>query len=116
MDNTMKLKTPFALLTFKLGSYVDGNTALTASCHDDGYEEPFADVSTNLSVPPSAGCIWAKNWSGNEKIYKFLTENGYLRPTGRTMKTGYVVAHECVIEDKILEFCTIYDKDGNECG
>ena len=111
----MKLQAPFALLTFNYGFYADGNPALLAVCHDDGYAEPFADVSVNMHRPPAEGCIWAKNWSENEKMYKFLTENGYLKPTGRTIQAGFATAYECKVEDKILEFCTHYDKEGNEC-
>ena len=74
-------------------------------CNEDGYDEPFGDVTVNLSVAAPNYCGYL-NVNDMPDIEKFITENELGEFTGFTQRSGYC---ECplylVNVDKLRELC-----------
>lgn len=59
-------------------------------CNEDGYDEPFGDVTVNLSVAAPNYCGYL-NVNDMPDIEKFITENELGEFTGFTQRSGYCV-------------------------
>ena len=57
-------------------------------CNEDGYDEPFGDVTVNLSVAAPNYCGYL-NVNDMPDIEKFITENELGEFTGFTQRSGY---------------------------
>lgn len=75
----------------QVGTYRDGSIAVTLACADEeDYGQPFIDVSKHVGfkMPPYYAAI--KNYSENEGMVDFLTQNGFGKLTGQKIDSGYV--------------------------
>ena len=54
--------------------------------------EEYCDITVNVSgsglLPPYCACV--KNYAENEGIERFIVENGLAKPTGQTIRSGFV--------------------------
>ena len=82
-----------------VAEYVEGGTALMAVTPETGEEYFTASVYMEGMTPDDPNTIWVKSWSENEGIMEELVSHGVLELTGQTAQTGFVTAHEAVIQD-----------------
>lgn len=72
-----------------VNSYANnGNLAVgLVSQDEDGYNEPFADVTVNIAdLPPYHAALDTNNMSG---IGSFVEKEGLARPTGNYLNSGF---------------------------
>lgn len=82
----------------------NGARALQAFSESDWGLEPFATLSVNMpEAPADAECFWCKDWSENEWVPDFLTENEIATPTGRSCISGFVCASEYRLSKDVLK-------------
>ena len=75
------------------GTYPNGRTAI--QLYDAEIGDPIATATVNIPDEPLPdNHVFIKNWSENEGILDSLVEADYVKPTGRTVNTGYVTAIE----------------------
>jgi len=73
--------------------YANGRTAI--KLYDSEHGDPIATATVNLpdeTLPDNH--VFIKNWSENEGILDCLVKANYIKPTGRTVNTGFVTAIE----------------------
>ena len=74
-------------------------------CNEDGYDEPFGDVTVNLSVAAPNYCGYL-NVNDMPDIEKFITENELGEFTGFTQRSGYCEYPLYLFNvDKLRELC-----------
>lgn len=103
-------------MTFKLANYVEnGNLYVGLLTNIDGYEEPWSDLTVNLSVPckPNRAFIDANN-NGNE-IIAWLVNNGLGHTTGLMMPSGWCVYPEFEFNmEALMEHVTKDYREGDD--
>ena len=75
-------------VTFDIQQYMNNRAMFIGlMCNEDGYEEPFGDVTVNLSVaaPNYSGYL---NVNDMPDIEKFITDNDIGEFTGFTQRSG----------------------------
>jgi len=77
-------------MSFTLDSYVDnGNLYVGFVTHEEGYPEPWSDLTVNLGIKCKANCAFIDiNNNGNE-IIEWLYSNNIGHLTGRMETSGY---------------------------
>lgn len=77
-------------MTFTMDSYVDnGNLYVGLVTYEDGYPEPWSDLTVNLGVRCKANCAFIDiNNNGNE-IIEWLYSNSLGHLTGRIKASGF---------------------------
>ena len=100
-------------MTFTLDSYVDnGNLYVGLVTHEDGYPEPWSDLTVNLGIKCKANCAFINtNNNGNEILY-WLIENGLGNVTDRLESSGYWIYPEFEFNMEML--CKYTDMDETE--
>lgn len=74
-------------------------------CNEDGYEEPFGDVTVNLSVAAPNYCGYL-NVNDMPDIEKFITDNDIGEFTGFTQRSGFCEYPLYLFNvDKLRELC-----------
>ena len=74
-------------------------------CNEDGYEEPFGDVTVNLSVAAPNYCGYL-NVNDMPDIEKFITDNDLGEFTGFTQRSGFCEYPLYLFNvDKLRELC-----------
>lgn len=73
--------------------YTNGNLAVGSLTDEDGYDEPWADLSTNLAgTSPAADQFYCRTHSESEGLMAALIEQGFATDTGpRQQPTGSFV-------------------------
>ena len=82
-----------------VAEYVEGGTALMAVTPETGEEYFTASVFLPGRIQRDPNTIWVKSWSENEGIMEELVAHGVIELTGQTAGSGFVTAHEAVIQD-----------------
>ena len=72
----------------------NGRVYLGLWCNEDGYFEPWADITVNLSGPVTDLSCGFVDTANCPEIVRFLEENGLAAPTGRTRMSGWNVYPE----------------------
>ena len=69
------------------------NLYIGMDCYEDGYWEPFGDITVNLSMRCKENCgfVDVNNLPG---IDRFIKENNLGRPTGIIVPSGWVMYPE----------------------
>lgn len=94
---TLKLETLFGTyeVAVEVNSYqMGGGIYVGLICFEDGFEEPFADITVNVPnefIPLTAEQFdWAPVDTNNcPWVEKFLTDNKLAEKTGRTVRSGW---------------------------
>lgn len=84
---------------------------LSFTCYNNGSlaiqvmdkQGPVLMATVNLPEPAQSGCVWIKDWSENEGVLAAFIAARHGKPTGRTQRSGYVVAHELVLSEPIQQ-------------
>jgi hypothetical protein len=77
-------------MTFQLANYAEnGNLYVGMITNEEGYPEPWSDLTVNLSIPcqPNRAYIDTNN-NGND-ILDWLETNGFGQQTGRMRASGW---------------------------
>lgn len=82
--------------------YANGRPALVLVDAEDG--SPIAKATVNLpDVPLGKNQVAIKDWAENEGMLKALTEAGIVKPTGQTIRSGYVDVPVCELQPPFRE-------------
>lgn len=107
-DFNVKLGEPpvtYEVIGMQVSRYQVGNGVMIRLMCDEGWgAEPLADVTVNLPAAPASGCIWLKDYSENAGMADSLKELGWVSPTGRTEKSGWVTIEEYRLEGELKEY------------
>lgn len=98
--------TCFAAGTFDIQQYMNNRAMFIGlMCNEDGYEEPFGDVTVNLSVAAPNYCGYL-NVNDMPDIEKFITDNDIGEFTGFTQRSGFCEYPLYLFNvDKLRELC-----------
>jgi hypothetical protein len=78
------------LITFKLDKYAEnGNLYVGMVAHDDGYPEPWSDLTVNLSVKCDEDCAFIDTNDNGDRIVEWLITNKLATLTGRMRSSGF---------------------------
>ncbi len=82
-------------ITFDFDRYLqNGNLYVGLVTHEEGYPEPWSDLTVNLGVKCRENCAYIDiNNNGNE-IIEWLCENKLGSPTGHMIPSGFCVYPE----------------------
>lgn len=82
--------------------YANGRPALVLVDAEDG--SPIAAATVNLpDVTLGRNQVAIKDWSENEGLLKALTAAGVVKPTGQTVRSGFVEAPICELQPPFRE-------------
>lgn len=82
-------------MTFKLANYAEnGNLYVGLTMHDEGYPEPWSDLTVNLSAPCKPNRAFIDTNNNGTEIIAWLEENGLGHTTGMMMPSGWCVYPE----------------------
>lgn len=93
-------------VTFDIQQYMNNRAMFIGlMCNEDGYEEPFGDVTVNLSVAAPNYCGYL-NVNDMPDIEKFITDNDLGEFTGFTQRSGFCEYPLYLFNvDKLRELC-----------
>lgn len=93
-------------VTFDIQQYMNNRAMFIGlMCNEDGYEEPFGDVTVNLSVAAPNYCGYL-NVNDMPDIEKFITDNDIGEFTGFTQRSGFCEYPLYLFNvDKLRELC-----------
>lgn len=82
-------------ITFELDHYCEnGNLYVGMICHDEGWPEPWSDLTVNLSVKCNENCALIDTNNNGEEIINWLISNKLGKLTGRILPSGWCVFPE----------------------
>ena len=91
-EETLELKTSFGTtenVTLTVKTYVDSNSLYVGmTTADDGFPEPYGDVTVNLLVPVPSYCAFVDT-NNMPELEDFLVKNGIAEFTGIMQMSGY---------------------------
>lgn len=100
-------------MTFTLDSYVDnGNLYVGLVTHEDGYPEPWSDLTVNLGVKCKAKCAFIDTNNNGDTIIEWLYSNNLGHLTGRMKTSGFCTYPEFEFNMEML--CKYTDMDETE--
>lgn len=91
------------------GTYKDGTLAVAATGNEEGYDEPWGTLTTNLTSYGGAGDLsewemWIKAHAENEPLAEAVLATGIFEDTGRTRVNGFsTFAIWKLLPDKLAE-------------
>ena len=92
-------------VTFDIQQYTNGAMFIGLMCNEDGYEEPFGNVTVNFpgATPNYCGYL---NVNNMPDIEKFITDNDIGEFTGFTQRSGFCEYLLYLFNiDKLRELC-----------
>ena len=92
-------------VTFDIQQYTNGAMFIGLMCNEDGYEEPFGNVTVNFpgATPNYCGYL---NVNNMPDIEKFITDNDIGEFTGFTQRSGFCEYPLYLFNiDKLRELC-----------
>ena len=77
-------------MTFQLANYVDnGNLYVGLITHEEGWAEPWQNLTVNLSVKCADDCAFIDTNNNGDEIITWLISNKLGKPTGRIKASGW---------------------------
>lgn len=114
-------------VTISLDRYANnGNLYLGLTCYDDGYPEPYSDLTVNLHNLSKPNLAYIDTNNNGEGIIEFLVENKLGHVTGNVFRSGYCIYPEFEFdmkevekhtklteeeEEELMEKCNHYEED-----
>lgn len=100
-------------ITFHLASYLENNNLYVGMItHRDGYPEPYADLTVNLSVKCAEDCAFIDTNNCGRSIFEWLVLNELATPTGRFQQSGFCVYPEMKFNmDKLMKYVTLDERE-----
>lgn len=98
-------------VTFVTNKYANnGNLYIGLITHEEGYPEPWSDLTVNLGVKCEEHCAFIDTNNNGNEILDWLFENGFGHMTGDMRASGFALYPEVKFDmEKIKEFM-----DGDE--
>lgn len=82
-------------MTFELNRYRENdNLYVGLVTNEDGYPEPWSDLTVNLSVKCEENCAFVDVNNNGEGVIRWLVENNLGTPTGAIEFSGWCVYPE----------------------
>jgi hypothetical protein len=82
-------------MTFELNNYCEnGNLYVGLITHEEGYAEPWQNLTVNLSVKCADDCAFIDTNNNGDEIMTWLVSNKLGKPTGRIKTSGWCVYPE----------------------
>lgn len=82
-------------ISFELATYAEnGNLFVGLITHDEGYPEPWGDLTVNLSVECKANRAFIDTNNNGNEIINWLTTNNLGKLTGRMEMSGWCLYPE----------------------
>lgn len=93
-------------MSFKLARYAEnGNLYVGLITHEDGYPEPWQNLTVNLSVKCEENYAFIDTNNNGHEILYWLLENCLGILTGREMRSGFCVYPEFLFfPNRLLEY------------
>lgn len=77
-------------MTFHLANYAEnGNLYVGMITNEEGWPEPWSNLTVNLSVPCKPNCAFIDTNNNGVEIINWLLENNLGNLTGREMPSGW---------------------------
>lgn len=82
-------------MTFQLDNYREnGNLYVGLITNEEGYPEPWQNLTVNLSVKCADDCAFIDTNNNGDEIMTWLVSNKLGKPTGRVKASGWCVYPE----------------------
>lgn len=82
-------------MTFNIDTYIqNGNLYVGLITHEEGYPEPWSDLTVNLGVKCKENCAYIDTNNNGNEIIEWLVENKLGVPTGHMRPSGFCVYPE----------------------
>lgn len=91
----------YKLRFYKARYQMGGMAILAECCEDDGFWEPYADVTTYIFAPKGDNCAYLDTNNAGHLIQK-MVDAGYVELTGRTAQSGWCTYPEGHFNEKWL--------------
>lgn len=93
-------------VAFATNEYAENrNLYVGLVCFDDGYPEPWSNLTVNLSVDCESNCAFIDTNNNGVNIIGWLKDNGIAEPTGRMKASGYCIYPEVRFNsEKLAEY------------
>ena len=103
-------------ISFELATYAEnGNLYVGMTCYDEGYPEPWGDLTVNISAECKANCAFIDVNNNGERITNWLIENNLGKLTGRMKMSGWCLYPEFEFDmDKLMKHVTEDYREGAE--
>ena len=77
-------------MTFQLANYAEnGNLYVGMITNEEGYPEPWSNLTVNLSVPCKPNCAYIDTNNNGNEVINWLESNGLGEKTGRVNFSGW---------------------------
>lgn len=97
-------------LSIRIGFYYDNSLAVFTDTYENGYAEPWGNITVCLSEKLEPNCAFI-DINNCPDIDDWLIENKIAEFTGRTKKSGFVTYPEFRFDPEVLKE---FDPDGYE--
>jgi len=93
----------------QLSQYLDGGpngVAIVLVTYEEGYPDLLSKVTLNMAGVgsfPAEGCVFVKDYSEGAGTVKAFVDKGWMKPTGRTVKSGWVTVPELKLTGELAE-------------
>lgn len=102
-------------MTFRLSSYLENdNLYVGMITHEDGYPEPWSDLTVNLSVVCNKNTAYIDTNNNGTEIIDWLESNKLGHLTGDVMRSGWCLYPEFEFDIEELLKYTSEDKRKNK--
>ena len=82
-------------MTFRLSRYAENdNLYVGLITTEEGYAEPWSDLTVNLSVPCDENCSFIDTNNNGDEIIDWLTSNNLGKLTGKVQPSGWCMYPE----------------------
>lgn len=98
-------------LSIKIGRYENGTIGIQSYTHEDGYPEPWSNLTVNLSIKTEAFSAFIDIENNGEELVDDLIKNNFGELTGRYVNIGEYNFPEFKFNVNTLKE---YDEDGAE--
>lgn len=76
-------------IALKVTTYLNGNLAINMEAWDDGYAEPWSNLTVNLDGERRKDCAFIDSNHNGEDIIIWIIRNGLAIPTGVRQRSGF---------------------------
>lgn len=93
-------------ITFNIGKYSsNGNLHVGMITFEDGYPEPWSNLTVNLGVPCKANCAFIDVNNNGLAIMEWLTDNHLGRILPREIASGFCIYPEFEFDmERLMEY------------
>jgi len=82
-------------ITFRLANYAEnGNLYVGMITNEEGWPEPWSNLTVNLSVPCQPNCAYIDTNNNGDDVMTWLVSNKLGKPTGKIKASGWCIYPE----------------------